>query len=242
MFPPAGSRLHADHRLGESGASPLPQPRLPCTPSVYTFRLHPTCTPSAYTLSVCTLRVRLPRTLSVRTLCVRLSHALSVHTFRARLPRTLYVHILRARLPHTLCVHTLRPRSLDHAPAPVLGLIAILGASLVATSSSTFSVRNVLSNLAPRDEPRAIAVIPPPFSWPFANLVHRGQMPQSTLAHLRGTFRTRRRLLPLFCAIAPVVTLLHLNPVVTLVRRWARHHAYHRSRHPTRLLFPSSRP
>lgn len=194
MFPPAGSRLHANHRLGECGASPLPQPRLPCTPSAYTFRLHPTCTPSAYTLSVCTLRVHLPRTLSIHTLCVRLSHALSVHTFRARLPRTLYVHILRARLPHTLCVHTLRPRVARSQPRPSSGPDSHLGGRLSRPHRQP-SASEMCSQAAPRDEPRAIAVIPPPLSWPFANLVHRGQMPQSTLAHLRGTFRTRRRLL-----------------------------------------------
>src|SRR5690606_9410989 len=99
------------------------------------------------------------------------------------------------------------------------------------------------SQIPPRDEPLAIAVIPPPLSWPFANPVHRGQTPQSTLAHLRGTFRTRRRLLTTLLRHRPCghsspphpasSPLFAVGLVISLIRC---------SRLPARLLFPSSRP
>lgn len=68
------------------------------------------------------------------------------------------------------------------------------------------------SQIPPRDEPLAIAVIPPPLSWPFANPVHRDQCPKAPSHTYKAHFGRVGVCSPLFCAIAPVVTLLHLNP------------------------------
>lgn len=179
MFPPAGSRLHANHRLGECGASPLPQPRLPCTPSVDTFRLHLTCTPSAYTF-----RPHLK--------CTPFTYA-----FRPHLPCTPSTYALRSHPPCAPFPYTLRPHLASTgrsatALVPVLRLIAIW--VVVATSSSMFSVRNVLSNPTPRRAAchRSHST---PFELAFCQSGSPRPMPQSTLAHIQGTFRTRRRLL-----------------------------------------------
>ncbi len=212
MFPPAGSRLHANHRLGECGASPLPQPRLPCTPSAK--------------LSVCTLRVRLPH--------IHFPSAPSVYTFRVHFPSAPYVYAFHMRFPSTPSVHAFHVRftftssvlafpihfastpcvhgSLDHSPRPSSRPDSHLGGRLSRPHRQP-SASEMCSQIAPRDEPRAIAVIPPPFQLAFCQSgsprTNAPKHPRTLTRHISDGVGVCS---PLFCAIAPVVTLLHLNP------------------------------
>ncbi len=153
----------------------------------------------------------------------------SVHAFHVRFTFTSSVLAFPIHFASTPCVHG----SLDHSPRPSSRPDSHLGGRLSRPHRQP-SASEMCSQIAPRDEPRAIAVIPPPFQLAFCQSgsprTNAPKHPRTLTRHISDASAFAHH----SSAPSPLWSLFYtLTRVVTLVRRWARH--------PAHTLFPTSR-